>query len=176
MSVQTSAQASAYSKGDWIVHAHYGVGQVKGIEKKELDGEQKVFFRVKTFEGVYWLSVVKTDVEYIRPITSEHQIRRALTMLRKPPEKLPENHTQRNKLVTEAVKDPSIYPKARMIRDLNGKQQESKLNFTEEDAFLKMKKQLLTEWSVVKGMDREILEEKLDKALETSVGKIPETA
>jgi len=131
------AQTAAYSKGDWIVHANYGVGQVKGIEKKELDGEKKIFFRVKTFEGVYWLSVVKTDVEYIRPITSEHQLNRALTIIRKPPEKLPENHTARGKLITEALKNPSLYPKARMLRDLHGKQQESKLNFTEEDAFLK---------------------------------------
>ena len=65
-------QSSAYSKGDWIVHTHYGVGQVRGIEKKVLDGENKLFFRVKTFDGVYWLSVVRTDVEYIRPITSEY--------------------------------------------------------------------------------------------------------
>ncbi|MGB7875478.1 MAG: CarD family transcriptional regulator [Anaerolineales bacterium] len=171
-----NVQQSTYSKGDWIVHAHYGVGQVRGIEKKELDGEKKVFFRVKTFDSVYWLSVVRTDVEYIRPITSERQIRRALTMIRKPPEKLPENHTKRGKLVIEAVKDPSIYAKARMIRDLNGKQQESKLNFTEEDAFLKMKKQLLTEWSVVQDMERDVLEEKLEKALETSIEKLPEAA
>ena len=169
-------QTAVYSKGDWIVHAHYGVGQVRGIEKKELDGEKKVFFRVKTFDSVYWLSVVRTDVEYIRPITSEHQIKRALTMIRKPPEKLPENHTQRNKLVTEAVKDPSIYSKARMIRDLNGKLRESKLNFTEEDAILKMKKQLLNEWSVVEDMDRAVLEDKLEKALETSLEKLPEAA
>jgi len=169
-------QQSAYSKGDWIVHAHYGVGQVRGIEKKELDGEKKIFFRVKTFDGVYWLSVVRTDVEYIRPITSEHQIRRALTLIRRPPKKLPENHTKRNKLIIEAVRDPSLYSKARMIRDLNGKQRESKLNFTEEDAFLKMKKQLLTEWSVVKDTDREVLEEKLEKALETSIAKLPEAA
>jgi len=171
-----NVQQSTYSKGDWIVHAHYGVGQVRGIEKKELDGEKKVFFRVKTFDSVYWLSVVRTDVEYIRPITSERQIRRALSMIRKPPEKLPENHTKRGKLVIEAVKDPSIYAKARMIRDLNGKQQESKLNFTEEDAFLKMKKQLLTEWSVVQDMERDVLEEKLEKALETSIEKLPEAA
>ena len=168
-----SVNQNTYSKGDWIVHAHYGVGQVKGIEKKELDGEKKVFFRVKTFEGVYWLSVVRTDVEYIRPITSEHQIRRALTIIRKPPEKLPENHTKRNKMIIEALKDPALYPKARMIRDLNGKQQESKLNFTEEDAFLKMKKQLINEWSIVKDTDRDVLEEKLEKALETSVEKLP---
>ena len=169
-------QPVTFSKGDWIVHAHYGVGQVKGIEKKELEGEKKLFFRVKTFEGVYWLSVVRTDVEYIRPITSEYQIKRALTIVRKPPEKLPENHTKRNKLITEALKDPSLYPKVRMIRDLNGKQEESKLNFTEEDAFLKMKKQFVNEWSVVQNMDREILEEKLDKALETSLERVAEAA
>ena len=169
-------QPGTYSKGDWIVHAHYGVGQVKGIEKKTLDGENKLFFKVKTFDGVYWLSVVRTDVEYIRPITSEHQIKRALTIIRKPPEKLPENHTHRNKAISDALGDPSIYAKARMIRDLNGKQHVSRLNFTEEDAFLKMKKQLLNEWSIVEEKDREILEEKLEKALETSVDKITEAA
>ena len=30
-------QQNTYSKGDWIVHAHYGVGQVRGIEKKEFN-------------------------------------------------------------------------------------------------------------------------------------------
>ncbi len=164
-------QPGTYSKGDWIVHAHYGVGQVKGIEKKVLDGEKKLFFRVKTFDGEYWLSVVKTDVEYIRPITSEYKIRQALTMIRKPPEQLPKDHNKRNKVIIEALKDPSLYAKARMIRDLNGKQQISKLNFTEEDAFLKMKQQLLNEWSIVKEMDQEILEEKLENALEISLEK-----
>ena len=166
-----SEQQSMYSKGDWIVHARYGVGQVKGLEKKELEGEKRLFFKVKTFDGVYWLSVFRTDVEYIRPITSERQIRRALTMIRKPPEELPENHTKRNKLITEAVKDPSLYMKARMLRDLNGKQHEGKLNFSEEDAFLLLKRQLINEWSVVQDTDREILEEKLEKALETSIEK-----
>jgi RNA polymerase-interacting CarD/CdnL/TRCF family regulator len=167
---------ATYSKGDWIVHARYGVGQVKGIEKKELEGEKKFFFKVKTFDGIYWLSVFRTDVEYIRPITSKYQIKRALTIVRKSPEKLPENHSKRNKLIHEALNDPSLYPKARLIRDLSGKQKESKLNFTEEDALLKMKKQFLNEWSVVQNMDREVLEEKLDKALETSLEKLAETA
>ena len=164
-------QPGTYSTGDWIVHAHHGVGQVKGIERKMLDGENKVFFRVKTFNGEYWLSVVQTDVEYIRPITSEHQIKRALTMIRKPPEPLPKDHNKRTKVIVEAMKDPSLYVKARMIRDLNGKQQESKLNFTEEDAFLKMRNQLLNEWSVVENEDRKVLEEKLEKALQISLDK-----
>ena len=162
-------QPGTYSKGDWIVHSHYGVGQVKGIERKMLEGENKFFYRVKTFDGEYWLSVVQTDVEYIRPITSENQIKRALTLIRKPPEQLPKDHNKRTKVIVEALKDSSLNVKARMIRDLNGKQQESRLNFTEEDAFLKMKRQLLNEWSVVKDEDREVLEEKLEKALQTSL-------
>jgi RNA polymerase-interacting CarD/CdnL/TRCF family regulator len=171
-----SMQPAVYSKGDWIVHARYGVGQVKGIEKKELEGEKKLFFRVKTFDGIYWLSVTRTDVEYIRPITSKHQIKRALTIIRRPPKELPDNHTKRSKKISEALKEPSLYPKARMLRDLNGKQRESKLNFTEEDAFLKMKKQFLNEWSVITDMERDVLEEKLEKALETSAEKMVEAA
>ena len=165
-------QPGTYSKGDWIVHAHYGVGQVKGIEKKTLDGENKIFFRVKTFDGEYWLSVVQTNVEYIRPITSEYQIKQALTMIRRSPKELPKDHNKRSKVIVDALKDSSLYTKARMIRDLHGRQQEAKLNFTEEDAFMKMKNQLLNEWSVIKESDREILEEKLEKALEISLEKI----
>jgi CarD family transcriptional regulator len=165
-------QPATFSKGDWIVHARYGVGQVKGIEKKTLEGEKKLFFKVKTFDGVYWLSAVGTSVEYIRPITSTYQIKRALTIIRRPPEELPDNHTERNKLILETLKDPSLYSKARMIRDLNGKQYKAKLNFTEEDAFLTLKRQLLNEWSIVQKMDQKILEEKLNLALETSIEKI----
>lgn len=161
-------QQNTYSKGDWIVHAHYGVGQVREMEKKELDGEKQIFHRVETFDGEYWLSVSATDVEYIRPIASEYQIKRALTMVRKAPKELPESHTKRGKLISEAIKDPSLYTKARMIRDLNRREQEARLNFAEENALLRMKKHFLDEWSVIKKVDREILEEKLDKALNTN--------
>ncbi len=158
-------QPGTYTKGDWIVHAHYGVGQVRELERKELEGERQIFHRVETFDGEYWLSVTGTDVEYIRPIASEYQIKRALTMVRKEPEELPESHTQRGKVISDAIKDSSLYTKARMIRDLNGRNKESKLNYSEEATFLKMKKQFLDEWSVIKKMDREILEGILDEAL-----------
>ena len=163
-----NTQQSTYEKGDWIVHARYGVGQVREMEKKELDGAKKEFFRVRTFDSEYWLSVSRTDVEYIRPVTSEYKINRALRMIRKAPKELPEKHAERSKVINDAINDPSLYTKARMIRDLNGKEQESKLNFTEEDALIKMRKQFLDEWSVIKDVDREVLEEKLDKALNTS--------
>jgi RNA polymerase-interacting CarD/CdnL/TRCF family regulator len=163
-----NVQESSFERGDWIVHAYYGVGQVRDLENKKLDGEKQDYYRVKTFNGEYWLSATKTDVDHIRPITSEYQINRALRMIRKAPGELPENHNDRSKMISETIRDPSLYTKACMIRDLHGKEQESKLNFSEEDAFLKMKKQFLDEWSVIKDVDRKILEEKLDQALNAS--------
>ena len=163
-----NVQESAFERGDWIVHAYHGVGQVRDLENKKLDGQKQDYYRVRTFNGEYWLSASRAEVDHIRPITSEYQINKALKMIREAPEKLPENHTERSKVISEAIKDPSLYTKACMMRDLHGKEQESKLNFSEEDAFLKMRKQFLDEWSVVKDVDREILEEKLDNALSAS--------
>lgn len=164
-----TVQGSLFTKGDWIVHARYGVGQVKGMEKKLVEGENKLFYKVKTFNGAYWLSVMRADAEYIRPVTSEYKIRQALTRIRKPPKPLPENHIQRNKAISEALKNNSLYSKAHMIRDLHGKQVESRLNFKEEDALMKLKEQFVNEWSVVACLDRSLLGEKLERALATSV-------
>ena len=164
-------QPGTYSTGDWIVHANYGVGQVEGIEKKILGGEKKLFFKVKTFDGVYWLSVVKTNVEYIRPITSRNQIKRALTMLREASRELPHDHSKRSKMIMEAVKGTSLFLKAGMIRDLYGRQTTSKLSFTEEDALAKLKKQFVSEWAAVTGTDRTELERELGTVLLTSAEK-----
>jgi len=84
------------------------------------------------------------------------------------PEELPESYPQRSKVISDAIRDSSLYTKACMIRDLYGREKKSRLNFAEEDARLKMKKQFLDEWSVIKNVDREVLEEKLDEALNTS--------
>lgn len=162
-----------YSTGDWIVHAYYGVGQVRGKDKKSLGGEKQSFFKVKTFNGVYWLPVKKADVDHIRPLASKGQISRALSLIRKAPKALPSDYKQRGKEILQAIRNVSLYAKARMIRDLHGKKFTSKLNISDQDALEKMKMQFLNEWAVVKEEDREELEKKLREALRTSIDKAP---
>jgi RNA polymerase-interacting CarD/CdnL/TRCF family regulator len=162
-----------YSEGDWIVHAYYGVGQVKGRDKKSLGGEKQSFFKVKTFNSVYWLPIKKADVDHIRPLASLYQIRRALSLIRKAPEELSNDYKIRGKAISKALRDVSLYAKARMIRDLHGKKFTSKLNISDQEALEKMKKQFLIEWAVVKENDPQELEEKLRQALHTSIEKAP---
>ena len=37
-----------YENGDWIVHLHHGVGQVKGIESKLIGGNKNKYVKVDT--------------------------------------------------------------------------------------------------------------------------------
>ena len=159
------------SKGDWIVHAHYGVGQVKQKEKKILEGDKKTFFRVKTFNGIYWLRVNNTAAPRIRRIASEYQIKKALSLLRKPPVELPKDHKQRGKQINEALNDGSLYTMAKIIRDLHGRKADVTLNQTDIQLLEKTTKRFLNEWSVVKGEDVGVLAEKLRCALQKSIQK-----
>lgn len=166
-----STQEEIFSKGDWIVHAHYGVGQVKRKEKKVLEGDKKTFFRVKTFNGVYWLPVKNTAAPRIRKLASEYQIKKALSFIRKPPVELPKDYKLRAKQIIEALKDGSLYTMAKVIRDLHGRKVTVKLNQTEIDLLEKITIRFLNEWSVVKGEEVEVLAEKLNRALQISIQK-----
>ena len=60
----------AFVKGDWIVHALYGVGRVYGREIKILEGEENEYLRIKTNDSYYWLLIENMNADYIRPLAS----------------------------------------------------------------------------------------------------------
>lgn len=161
-----------YSRGDWIVHANYGVGQVKEKNTRILDGEERTFLKVRTFSSTYFLPIKKWDVPHIRPLSSQYQIKKALSILRKPPEPMSKDHKQRRKQILEAAADISIYAKAEVIRDLSGRKKAGKLNVSEAELFNKLVDRFINEWSIVSDKEREELSEKLDNALETSFEKL----
>jgi RNA polymerase-interacting CarD/CdnL/TRCF family regulator len=163
-----------YSKGDWIVHAYYGVGQVMGTDKKVLDGEPSTFIRVKTSIGEYWLPIEHWDVAHIRPISSLYQIKRALSILRTRAEPLSADHKQRRVLILEAASNISIYTKARTLRDLYGRKLTGKLNVTEAETLARLKNQIINEWSVLSGLEKDSLVLKLDKSLQIGFEKLKE--
>lgn len=164
---------NTFRKGDWIVHSFYGIGQISGIVKKKVEGKKQVFYMVKKKNGKYWLHSKNTNLKQIRPLSSKTEIKRALTIIRKPPAKLLKDKIQRRKKFIHAVVNGSLYSKARLIRDLHGKRVSSKLDYWEETRLKKIKNQFLYEWSLVNNEDREILEKQLKKALNASIENSP---
>lgn len=160
-----------YSKGDWIVHAQYGVGQVKGVDSKKLNGVVKRYLRVKTLDGEYWLPSDRMNVDYIRPVASSETFRGAMTTIRRSPEPLNGDHKLRAKEISAQLENGALIRIARLLRDLYGRGRIEKLNMSEEDTFNRLRKRFIDEWVIASGLEREVAEARLDEALELSVTK-----
>ena len=171
--VDMNSLQDTYATGDWIIHVYYGLGQVKGVEKKILNGEKQSFLKVKTPNSLYWIPEANTENDRIRPLASNNQIEYALTLIRKPPKEMAKDHNLRKKEISQTRKNVSLYSNVRMIRDLHGRRVSSKLNLTEIDVLREMKDQFLSEWILVKDEDHEILSKKLTDALHTSNDNMP---
>lgn len=162
-----------YDIGDWIVHNRYGVGQIKSVEKKELQGSACKYFQVKTFNGVYWLPTDKTDVAHIRPVSSIATFQNALVIMRRKPKSLDNDYRVRSTFISEVLSNGALVKLARLIRDLAGRQKEKKLNLHEEETLDRTKKRFIDEWVVSSGIEREKADKKLTAALQKSVDSIP---
>jgi RNA polymerase-interacting CarD/CdnL/TRCF family regulator len=148
-------ETNSFSKGNWIVHCHYGIGQIKKIEKKKLDGQISRFYQVQTNESTYWLPVDRTDYERVRHIASERDIRRVINVLKNPPRKIKNDPKVRKAWIEEISTDHSITTLATIVRELHAWQKKKKLNASDQEILERNQKLLLQEWSLIKGISIE---------------------
>lgn len=152
-----------YSKGDYIVHTRYGIGQIKGLDLKDISGEETRYYRVKTTDSTYWIPVDQMDSEVLRPLSSAEDIQKAITALQNPPKEMSQNYKTRQSRI-QTVQDRNT-PRAiaRLIHDLRERQREKgALNKTERSAFRTLKQRLVEEWALVTGAKTEKIESKLN--------------
>ena len=159
--------------GAWIVHKKYGVGQVKGIEKKHIAGETREYFRVKIKSGVYWLPINKLP-EHVRAISSKYKLNKALRAMREKPNISPKNYKVRNKEVAERAEGASLFAKGELIRDLNARKHLEGVNVSimDERQLDTFRQQFMREMSVILDISTEEAEAKIDAALVEGVKKL----
>ncbi len=146
-----------YQPGDWIVHSRYGVGQVKKVEVRSINGEETACLRVKIPDGVYWLPVEKVDNPRIRPIASMSLVRRAVNELTKADLTLEKDRKIWRKRIDEVRSDGNLVQISSLIRDLSLLRTQRRLNQTEENALKTLTEQMLREWSASTNSDVETL-------------------
>lgn len=165
------AKTPTYSKGAWIVHHYYGVGQVKGIEKKVLDGNESSYYKVKTRNSQFWVPVDGADSSRLRPLSSHEDIKKIARILRRKPDLMDPDHMQRKRVIREVLAEGSLLEMARLIRDLSARQTEKKLNPTEEDALKRFRDRLVREWSVCLKMEIDEANHEFQLCLDKGIAK-----
>lgn len=167
------AESETYDPGDWIVHAHYGVGRIEGVETKNISGEDTRYYRVNTSQSTFWVPVDQMDSELIRPLSSADDIEDVIAILQKPAQVMSSNAKVRQSRIHNVRISNEPVDIARLIRDLKARQRDKGILYaTERSAFIALKEQLVQEWAIVTDSKREEVSVEIDGLLEHS--RIPE--
>ena len=155
-----------FSEGMWIVHTNYGVGQITRSEKKQLSGENCLYYRVEGDNATFWLSVDNIGTtNRVRPVASKKKLKEAIEVLRARPKKLASTHKERVSQIQEILSTGSLIPIAGLLRDLTHQATERNLSIPEQETLEKLQTRIATEWSVVFDVKPEIARTKLDQVL-----------
>lgn len=136
-----------YTEGDWIVHQWYGVGRIRGIEKKNIAGQEKDYFHIVTQESEFWVPVDPDQDTRVRRLVSPKELKTALETLQETPVELPKDYRQRQQVIREARSDGSLDAICKIIRDLSARRKRKSLNEKEKGELSFLRGLLLKEWS-----------------------------
>lgn len=164
----------SYNPGDWIVHLHHGVGEIEGIEEKELGGDSSTYYKVVTEDSTLWVPLDKAENRWFRPVCSEEEFGKIIEILRRAPEEMHNNHLARKSRINSVKSGGSLEEMARIIRDLWGRRAERQLNNTEESALRDFTDRLIREWTVCMSVEEEEARDHMQAVLHESVAKLEE--
>ncbi len=160
-------ETHSYSTGDWIVHSHYGVGQIKGIEVKSISGKETRYYKIETTNSTFWVPVDQMDSDILRPLSTPEEIEQAIATLERPAREMSPNYKMRqiNILGAQVSNTPTAI--ARILRDLRARRRKKGvLNSDERSAFRNLKQRLIEEWVIVTGAKEEIVMTRLNHLLD----------
>ena len=159
-------QKNMYETGAWIVHAEYGVGQVKGVVKKDISGKMTRYVKIKANQSTFWLPESEMGKIAIRPLSTQKQLQQAIACLQEPPNEMPTNYKDRHKQIQEARTNNSLLSVAQIIRDLRAQsRRKGNLTTSENRAWHALKNQFTEEWAILSGMSTEQADSKLEQML-----------
>jgi CarD family transcriptional regulator len=157
-----------YSRGDWVVHRDYGVGQVKGKDVMKFEGKEVDCYKVKTKNSTYWLPVDKIPNSRIRPIVSPLELKRVIMILKRKPREMDSDYKIRSTQISSVETRGSLEEVSELIRDLAALKTERGLTITEERAYERLTNRLITEWAACMKGDIDDIRQELFNILHTS--------
>jgi CarD family transcriptional regulator len=109
-----------YSAGDKVVHPGYGPGVIRGIERRELLGEEKEYYLIEMLGagGTLLTPVANADEIGLRPAIDDETVKSLLRLLADEPSELSNDFRERQVDVEERLKEGDIFVSAAVIRDL----------------------------------------------------------
>ena len=155
-----------FKVGDMAVYPAHGVGEVTGIESREISGSRQLFYVLQILDNGMKIMVPTTNVNAVglREIISEEEVKAVYDIL-KERDVVIDNQTwnRRYREYMDKIKTGSVYEIAEVYRDLSLLKSEKELSFGERKMLDTAKNLLIKELAFAEDRDEEEIEEELDE-------------
>ena len=157
-----------FNIGDLAVYPGQGVGVIESIEKKEIMGNEKLFYMMKIM-GKPMTIMIPVDLENsvgLRKVIHKDDISNIYKVLCSKDVTIDKRTwNKRHKEYLEKIKTGSVFEIAGVLRDLLILKPDKNLSFVEQRIMETAKNLLITEISVASNLEEAKIEKDLDKLL-----------
>ncbi len=157
-----------YKKGDYVVHIQHGVAHISDIQIKNDFGVTQEYFVLNfpTEEMVISVPLNKT-LYTIRPLINRTEAARVVQKLKEEPQESGPNWSRWYKMLQEKMYSGDIFQVAEVVRDLSYSNQTKGISPALKKMLNRALHALITEIRFSLGVDAEVAETKINRALPT---------
>ncbi len=167
LGTDTEITMHTFSPGDWIVHRHYGIGQIKAIETKAIGEEETTYYKIDAHNDSTIWAPVTSEEDLLRPAASEEEFAEVLQVLQRPSKKMNSHFQTRIARIRKVSREGNPVKLARTVRDLWARRsRRGQLSNTEESHWRRLTDRLVAEWTVTMGKDEAEVNQEMYSLLE----------
>ncbi|MCK5508025.1 MAG: CarD family transcriptional regulator [Desulfobacterales bacterium] len=160
-----------FKVGDLAVYPAHGVGKIKAIETKVVNGEKHDFYILQVFEKKMVIMIPTCNVESVglRNVISQKEIPEIYKVIKTDRESLIDKQTwnRRYREYMDKIKTGSLYDVAEVFRDLYVLKITKDLSFGERKLFDTAKILLLSELATAQNTDEETVMSEIESLFST---------
>ncbi len=153
--------AESFQVGDMAVHPAHGVGEVTGIEKRDLGGSMNLFYVLRILESGLKVMIPVTSTAHVglRRVMSKNEADKVLGILRAHEVAVDvQPWNRRFRAYTEMLKSGSPYEIAKVLRDMYRLKFDKDLSFGERRLLDQAKSLLVNELALAKQIKQVAME------------------
>lgn len=171
MGTKGSPMNREFKVGDMAVYPAHGVGQVTGIENREIAGSKGKFYILKIMDSGMTIMVPTQNVRNVglREVISEDEVESVYEILREGGEYTVTEQTwnRRYREYMDKIKTGSIYEIAEVLRDLSILRFEKELSFGERKMLDTARNLIIKELAIAQDGEEGEISEEIDTIFES---------
>ncbi|MGE5251080.1 MAG: CarD family transcriptional regulator [Bacteroidota bacterium] len=135
-----------FQVGDTVMHWRHGLGQITGLEERDMLGKVQLCYVVKMRDLSIWVPVDELLEERLRRPTPAAAFKKLFGILSGPAESLPEERRERKSRLSTKLAAGTAAARCQVIRDLTTRADQKSLNEDDRSTLQWARTMLLAEW------------------------------